>query len=155
MPEHVDKSTQLQAHLSYWQWMVLDCGRNIWSTHPVRLVRTSETDAYELMKPLGEEAKRLPRQIQVRLPTIQFAQREQWPGWMRIFTDNVLQYYYDNGQQSWELELIAGVTTSWKQWKSMCTQIIYRKIQWMLVLQEMKLAECLVVSSHVPTLNHG
>ncbi len=37
---------------------------------------------------------------------------------------DVLQHYYDNQVQSWELELVADVTTSWKQQRSVCTQSV-------------------------------
>ncbi len=46
--------------------------------------------------------------------------------------------------QSWELELVADITVSRKQQKSMCTQTICQKSPKTLVLKDMKLAECLV-----------
>ncbi len=54
--------------------------------------------------------------------------------------------------QPWELTLVADVVASLKQQRS--TETIHPKTQQKLILTDVKLAECLVVSSHVPTQKH-
>ncbi len=65
-----------------------------------------------------------------------------------MITYDDLQHY--NDKQSWELELVADVTAGWKQQNVnlKCFDNLSKKV----ILKDETIAECLVVSSHVPTL---
>ncbi len=56
--------------------------------------------------------------------------------------------------KSRKLELVAGVTTSWKQWRwrsiSSALTVLDRKV----VLKDKTIAKCLLVSSYVTMLEH-
>ncbi len=70
---------------------------------------------------------------------------------------DVLQHFQDDwcSPEGWDSLLTSLLAENdWKQRKNMCTQLICQKIQHRLVIKNMKLTECLVVSSYVLTLKH-
>ncbi len=56
--------------------------------------------------------------------------------------------------QSWELKLVADVTASWKQRRCIGSPTICRKIQLTLVLKDLQLSKCSVMSANVSTVKH-
>ncbi len=65
---------------------------------------------------------------------------------------NVLQHYFDEPLQSWELELVADVTASWKQQRLRGHFRCFKNPLKKVVLKEKTIAECLVVCAYVTTL---